>query len=339
MIEIDGSLGEGGGQIVRSSLSLSIITGKPFAISRIRANRQKPGLLNQHLTAVNAAKTISDAEVEGAYLGSSWFSFSPQSVNPGEYNFSIGTAGSTTLVFQTVLPPLMITSESSVVHLAGGTHNPMAPPFEFLTDTFLPLLNRMGVTVEASLSAYGFYPRGGGSLTFKIAPNPQLSALHLNEKGVISAIEARAVVVKLPDSIAYRELRTIKSVLNRLDKRNILEIKDGVSPGNFVLVQVMAEELVETFTALGERGKRAEAVAEEAAREAKDYLEHDAAVGEHLADQLLIPMALAGEGSFVTAILSSHTTTNIDVIQKFLDVDITTSRLASGMWKVDVQKL
>ncbi len=339
MIQIDGSVGEGGGQIVRSSLSLSIITGKPFMIERVRANRQKPGLLNQHLTALKAAKAISDAEVDGATLGSSFFSFSPKSVIPGEYRFSIGTAGSTTLVFQTLLPPLMIADQPSVIHLEGGTHNPMAPPYEFLTDTFLPLLERMGIRVEGKLDTYGFYPRGGGALTFKIEPNLNPRALHLNEKGIISAVEAKAVVVNLPDSIAERELDTVKSVLGRLDKRQVCEVKKGISPGNFVIVQVRAHELVETFTALGERGKRAEAVAEEAAKEAEVYLEHSAPVGEHLADQLLLPMALAGEGSFVTAILSSHTTTNIEVIQKFLDVDITTTRLDSGMWKVNVQKV
>src|SRR3954468_15051165 len=164
MIVIDGSFGEGGGQIIRSSLALSLFTGKPFSVERVRANRKNPGLQRQHLTAVLAAAKIGNADVEGAFVGSNAFTFKPGPVVSGEYDFSIGTARSTTLVLQTVLPPLMLASRSSVVTLEGGTHNMHAPPFEFLHDTFLPLIRKMGAKVGLDLEKYGFYPPGGGRL-------------------------------------------------------------------------------------------------------------------------------------------------------------------------------
>lgn len=338
MIEIDGSVGEGGGQIVRSSLALSIITGKPFQIMRVRANRQKPGLLNQHLTALHAAVEISGAQTSGVRLGSSSFLFSPGRLRAGNFRFDIGTAGSTTLVFQTILPALMSADEPSTILLEGGTHNPMAPPFEFMKDTFLPLLTRMGVEVSAKLLAYGFYPQGGGSLEFQIRPEKQLKPLHLAEKGRVKSVNARALVVRLPEEIGYRELRVLKSKLSRLDNKQVIEVKEGRSPGNVVIVQIDNKELVETVTSIGGRGVKAEIVAEKAVAEANPYLASAAAVGEHLADQLLIPMALAGEGSYLTSVLSRHTTTNIGVIRQFLNVEITTEEMAPSLWKVTVMK-
>jgi RNA 3'-terminal phosphate cyclase (ATP) len=338
MIDIDGSAGEGGGQIVRTSLALSIITGKPFRIRQVRANRQKPGLLNQHLTAVNAVCTISKAQTTGVKLGSSNFTFTPGAVEAGHYDFAIGTAGSTTLVFQTILPPLMLAKGASTISLEGGTHNPMAPPFEFLQDTFLPLLAQMGVAVKANLKRYGFYPKGGGSLQFTIEPADLLTPIHLGEKGGIKSISAQALVVKLPEDVGKRELKTLKSRLARLDNAKILSVTEGVSPGNVVLIQISTSALTETVTAIGEKGLKAELVADAAAIETNQYLSHDAAVGEHLADQLLVPMALAGEGSFTTSVLSSHTTTNIGVIQQFLDVDIRTHQVGDSLWKIEVVK-
>lgn len=338
MIEIDGSLGEGGGQIVRSSLALSIITGKPFRIRQVRANRAKPGLLNQHLTAVNAAVKISGADTSGVKLGSTNFTFSPGPCVPGDYTFSIGTAGSTTLVFQTVLPPLMIANSASSITLDGGTHNPMAPPFEFLRDTFLPALQEMGVSVKANLKRYGFYPKGGGALHFEIQPAETMTPIHLAEKEGIKSVNAQALVVKLPEDIGHRELKTLKAKLSRLDHAKVTAVNEGVSQGNVVIVQVKTGALTETITAIGERGLKAELVADAAALETNQYLSNSAAVGEHLADQLLIPMALAGEGSFITSVLSSHTATNIDVIQKFLDINIKTKQLGDSQWKIEVFK-
>ena len=195
MLTIDGSQGEGGGQILRTSLALAAVTGTPFSIEKIRAGREKPGLLRQHLTAVKAAAEICAASVAGAEMGSSALTFRPGPAKAGEYAFSVGTAGSATLVLQTVLPALMIASAPSSLVLEGGTHNPGAPPFEFLEKCLLPLLNRMGPTIVAKLERPGFYPAGGGRFTVEISPVPALQQLEMVERGTPRSVKARAIVV------------------------------------------------------------------------------------------------------------------------------------------------
>src|SRR5215216_5205354 len=213
MITIDGSFGEGGGQIIRTSCALSLITGKPFRIYNVRARREKQGLQRQHLTAVNAAAEIGRAKVDGAFVGASEFTFVPGKINPGEYVFSIGTAGSTTLVLQTVLPPLMAAAEPSRLTLEGGTHNVHAPPFEFLQKTFLPLVNRLGPGVTARLQRYGFYPPGGGRFEVSIEPATRFRRLDIPERGPLLDQRARALVVNLPPGIAEREISVVKEQL------------------------------------------------------------------------------------------------------------------------------
>src|SRR5258706_8068507 len=183
MIRIAGSFGEGGGQILRTSLSLSLATGKAFRIEKIRAGRERPGLLRQHLTAVLAAAEVGGAEVEGAALGSTSLSFSPGKVRGGEYRFSVGTAGSGTLVFQTVLPALMLAGEPSRIVIEGGTHNSAAPPFDFLARTFVPLLERMGPKVHLQFERYGFYPAGGGRFCAEVHPVKVLNGIEIGERG------------------------------------------------------------------------------------------------------------------------------------------------------------
>ncbi|MGC4118346.1 MAG: RNA 3'-terminal phosphate cyclase [Myxococcales bacterium] len=206
MIVIDGSQGEGGGQIVRTSLALSLVTGKAFRIEKVRAGRAKPGLMRQHLTAVEAAQAIGGAHVEGAAVRSGALTFTPGTVKPGSYTFSIGTAGSATLVLQTVLPALLRASGPSTLVLEGGTHNPLAPPFDFLARCFLPLVSSMGPRVTATLQQPGFYPAGGGRFTVEIAPAAKLAPLELVERGPIQRRLARALVAHLPPTIAHREL-------------------------------------------------------------------------------------------------------------------------------------
>lgn len=194
MISIDGSFGEGGGQILRTSLSLSLATGKPFRIENIRAGRQKPGLLRQHLTAVLAAADVGGAKIEGATLGSQTLAFSPGEVRPGEYRFSVGTAGSGTLVFQTVFPALMLASGGSRITIEGGTHNSAAPPFDFLARTFLPLMERMGPKVHLQFDRYGFYPAGGGCFCAVVEPVARLRPLNLGERGETVSRRITAIV-------------------------------------------------------------------------------------------------------------------------------------------------
>jgi RNA 3'-terminal phosphate cyclase (ATP) len=338
MITIDGAFGEGGGQIIRTSCALSLVTGKPFRIYNVRARRAKPGLQRQHLTAVMSAAEIGGAQVDGAAVGSGEFTFVPGKVSPGDYTFSIGTAGSTTLVLQTVLPPLMSASAPSYLTLEGGTHNVHAPPFEFLQKSFLPLVNRTGPHVSIELERYGFYPPGGGRFHVTIEPGASRNRIDLNERGEIRGLRARALVVKLSPSIGERELGVIKEMLGWDDEHLQLETStNAFSPGNVLTIEIESEQLIEVFTGIGERGVRAETIAERVVREVQQYLAVDAPVGEHLADQLLIPLVLAGGGSYLTGPLSLHTTTNIEVIKKFLSVEITTTDLGGQRWRIEAR--
>jgi len=321
-VDIDGSQGEGGGQILRTALALSLVTGRPFRIDRIRARRPKPGLLRQHLTAVNAACAISGAQVIGAELGSSVLEFAPSRVRGGEYRLAVGTAGSATLVLQAVLPALLTADAPTRLTLEGGTHNPFAPPYDFLAKTFLPLVRRMGAAIELSLDAHGFYPAGGGRFTVGIEPCRALTPLMLLTRGDVS-LRARALVASLPNKIAKRELSVVRHRLGLERTQCVVEaIENSVGPGNILLIEIASADVTEVITGFGMKGVTSEEVASKACDDAEAYLAANAPVGRHLADQLLIPAALAGGGSFRTSAPSSHTTTNADVIAKFLDVPI-----------------
>ncbi|HEX7176295.1 MAG TPA: RNA 3'-terminal phosphate cyclase [Pyrinomonadaceae bacterium] len=337
MIIIDGSFGEGGGQIIRTSLALSLITGKPFRVMNVRARRDRPGLQRQHLTAVNAAATVGAARVEGAAIGAREFTFVPGEVTAGEYSFPTGTAGSTTLVAQAILPPLMLAAAPSVVTLEGGTHNVHAPPFEFLEKTFVPLVNRTGAGVSVELVRYGFYPPGGGRLDVLIEPRAVARRLDITELGGVRRAGARALVVKLAPSVGERALEVVRRKLGWEGDALRLELsQDALSPNVVLTLEVESEHLTEVFTGVGERGVRVETIAERVCDEAARYLEIGAPVGAHLADQLLIPLALSGGGSYITGPLSLHTTTNIEIVKKFLPVEITASHLSNELWKVEV---
>ena len=324
MLTIDGSQGEGGGQILRTALALSLVTGAPFRIEKIRARRARPGLLRQHLTAVSAAVAVGGAEVEGATLGSPSLVFRPGAVKPGEYRFAIGTAGSTGLVVQTVLPALLTAAGPSTLTLEGGTHNPGAPPFDFLARAFLPLIERMGPRVEAVLDRPGFYPAGGGQCAFRVMPAARLAPLDLRERGAIRRRRAQALVARLPRQIADRELAVVRARLGWSEEELEVVVVDGSArgPGNVLLLEVESEHVTELFSGFGQVGVRAEAVAEQAVEQARRYLAAGVPVGPHLADQLLVPLALAGGGAFRTIGLSSHSRTNLDVIRAFLSTRI-----------------
>ncbi len=319
MIVLDGSFGEGGGQILRTALSLSLVTGKPFRMEKIRASRERPGLLRQHLAAVLAAAQVGEAAADGTFLGATALTFTPTTIKPGRYHFAVGTAGSATLVFQTILPALMTASEPSHITLEGGTHNQAAPPFDFLARTFLPLLEKMGPKVSIRLEKYGFYPAGGGRFVAEIEPCRTLTPIHIEERGHTAKPRVQAVVANLSRQIAQRECDAAAKLLDLgMEQLQIVETRNSSGPGNVVMVELASEALVEIVTAFGKMGVSAEKVAAEAANQAREYLASEAAVGEHLADQLLLPMALAGGGSFPTRTVSSHCRTNAAVIAKFL---------------------
>jgi RNA 3'-terminal phosphate cyclase (ATP) len=336
MLTIDGARGEGGGQMLRTSLALSLVTGTSFRMINIRARRERPGLRPQHVAAVHAAATVGRASIDGDSIGSRDIVFRPGSVRPGDYRFDIGTAGSTGLVLQTVLPPLLTASGPSLITLAGGTHNPLAPPFDFLAGAFLPLVERTGARLSATLERYGFYPAGGGTFSVMIEPVARLAPLVLLERGRVLGQRARAIVAKLPASIAERELAILRRRLG-LDvaSLNVVAVADTAGPGNAVVVEIASECLTEVFTAIGARGVPAEDVADRAARETAEYLAADVPVGPHLADQLLIPLAMAGSGAFRTMPVTTHSTTNVDVIRRFVRVDFAVAPSGRGSFVVE----
>jgi RNA 3'-terminal phosphate cyclase (ATP) len=320
MLRIDGSAGEGGGQILRTALSLSLATGTPFQIDNIRAARKNTGLLRQHLTAVLAAAEVSSARVDGAVLGSSSLTFIPGVVRAGEYRFAVGTAGSGTLVFQTILPALLRADAPTRVVIEGGTHNLAAPPFDFLDRAFLPLVRKMGANVSLKLERYGFYPAGGGRFVAEIQPCGSLKPLELGERGEIRSKRATAIVANLPGRIAVREIEKVASMMNLSGKGTIVTTKESPGPGNIMFIEIESEQITEVFSGFGRMGVLAESIAEETVREARAYLVSRAVAGEYLTDQLLLPLALAGGGSFTAVKLSRHATTNRDVISMFLPV-------------------
>jgi len=337
MLTIDGSYGEGGGQILRTALALSLVTGKPFRIERIRANRRKPGLGHQHLTAVTAAAQIGQADVTGNALGSLELTFTPRAIQPGRYHFNVGTAGSCTLVLQTILPALLKADRPSEILLEGGTHNPLAPSFDFLTLAFLPLLNRMGAHITGALERPGFYPAGGGRCTFSIEPMRHPGRLDLVARGTVLNQYAMVMLAKLPHHIAEREIRVLCSQLSWEPERlSVVDITNAQGPGNVVTVVIACEHITEVFTGYGERGVPAEKVAGRAVAEAQEFLTHDAPVGRHLADQLIIPLVLAGGGKFRTFALTPHTITNLEVVKQFLDRDISAIQRDSTVWEIVV---
>ncbi len=328
-------MGEGGGQILRSSLALSLVTGRPFRIERIRAGRRKPGLLHQHLTAVRAAQAVGRAEVEGASLGSGSLLFRPTAIRPGDYTFDVGTAGSAILVLQTVLPALLTAAAPSRLRLEGGTHNPSAPPYEFLERTYLPLLERMGPRIEVSLERPGFFPAGGGALTIRVEPARELRGLEILERGAVRARRATAIVARLHEAIGRRELDVVERELGwpRRDLRVRSEPRSR-GPGNVLLLEIESDALTEVVSSFAERGKPAETVALEAVREARRYLDAGVPVGAHLADQLLLPLALSGGGAFRTLRPSLHFETNAAVVGMFLGVQIRTRNIAEDVFEV-----
>ena len=338
MLTIDGANGEGGGQVLRTSLALSLITRKPFQIENIRARRKTPGLLRQHLTAVNAATQVGNAAVEGATVGSTTLTFVPQALCSGEYAFAIGTAGSTMLVLQTILLPLALAEGASVVELEGGTHNPTAPPFDFIDRAFLPLLRRMGANVEIELVRPGFYPAGGGKIRVSITPSKSLGPLQLDERGAITTRCARAVVANLPWTIAEREVKVAAAELEWPEECLQAHTMNGsAGPGNVISIIVGSDNVTDVFTAFGERGVRAEEVAHNAVKQARRYINSNAAIGEHLADQLLLPLAVGEGGSFTTTPLTGHSVTNIETIRRFVDREIATQQVSNGIVRVTVR--
>jgi len=340
MITIDGSQGEGGGQILRTSLALAAITGTPVTIERIRAKRPKPGLQRQHLVAVQAAARVSGGQVEGAELGSRALTFHPQQPTAGDWHFDIGSAGSCTLVLQTVLPILLHATGGSTVTITGGTHNGMAPPVEFLAESFLPVLHRVGISATVEVQRHGFYPAGGGAIRATIQPafgsNSSSVPFELLERGKALDRRAEVLIANLPAHVASREAQALKHGLHwshsEVDEREVRA--DG--PGNVIIARLRFANVTTVVSAFGELRKAAEQVAQEAVQQIRRHLEAGVPVCEHLADQLLLPLALGAGGRFRTVKPSEHLTTNAAIIARFLGEVVTWEEQGADDWLVTV---
>jgi len=338
-IIIDGSQGEGGGQVLRTALTLSIITQQNIEIINIRAGRKKTGLLRQHLTSVLAAQEICGAMVEGVELGSTHIRFSPGKVKPGNFHFAIGTAGSTVLVCQTILPVLALAKEPSTITFEGGTHNGMSPSLSFLEHSFLPVLKTMGVNCTIQTASLGFYPAGGGKWQLHVEPTKALKPIHLNDAGCNFAqnnenCSLTALVSLLPEHIGQREIKTAKKILNWQEAASQVKKVTTSGPGNSFQLSIKCKTHNSVFEVVGESGISAEKVAKKAADRVRQFIHAQAAVEEYLVDQLLLLIALAGKGSFTTTTPSLHTTTNINVIKQVLDVEIKIEQINNVLWKV-----
>lgn len=318
MITIDGSEGEGGGQMVRNSCALSLVTGEPFRISAIRAKRSKPGLMRQHVTAVEAACVISGAECQGLAVGSAELEFRPGRVVNGEYHFAVGTAGSTSLVLQTVLMPLILADAPSRLVLEGGTHNMLAPPFDFLERSFLPIVNRMGPKVSARIVRHGFYPRGGGRIEVEIEPAP-LRPIECIERGELQGVAGSVVFAGLPFAIAERMLDRAKRDLSGWpeDAFSVRQLPADEGPGIILLLERSHANVTEVVSGFGQLGVPAERLAKVSAGRMNGYVASSAFAGPYLADQLILPFVLARSGSFSTVKPSQHTLTAIDIAHRF----------------------
>lgn len=318
-VEIDGCFGEGGGQILRTTLSLSCITGKPVRIFNIRKNRPKPGLRPQHIMSVKALARISGAEMLGTEPGSQEISFTPGPVTAGEYLFDIGTAGSVALLFQSLLPPLLFAKAPSRLVLTGGTHVPFSPPFDYLREVFSPWLERIGVRVSCDIEQYGFYPRGGGKITGRIAPAAEIRGVDLREKGAVLSVVGRSCVANLPLSIAERQRKAAIDPLAAQSPTIDTATVPSPGKGTFLFLKVDTEAGPTGFSALGAIGKRAEDVGREAAREALAYIGSRAALDPRLADQLVLFLALSKEpSSFTTSQVTNHLVTHLHVVRRML---------------------
>lgn len=348
MIVINGSYGEGGGQVLRTSLTLSALLGKPLRIENIRAKRPKPGLQAQHLTGVRATAQICDAELEGADLGSQTLTFRPRSSpRAGRYFFDVaearkgGSAGATSLVFQTLLLPLAFASGQSRLTIRGGTHTAWSPLFHYLKHVYLPTLARVGLEARVEIEKWGWYPIGGGEMTafIKGREGSHPSALSLIERGELKRLWGVSATSNLPPHIAQRQKKRAEGYLRKRGFDPRIEIVDAPSPGQGTVVFLVAEyeHAVAGFSSLGKRGKPAEKVAEEACREFLTYHRSGACLDKHLADQLILPLALArGSSAFTTCEITMHLLTNVWVVEQFLDVRFEVEGEEGGKGRVQV---
>lgn len=325
MIEIEGSFGEGGGQILRSALTLSLLTQKPFRIRNIRIRRKQPGLRAQHLASVRAAKMVGQARVDGDYFESQDLQFEPQGLVAGDYRIDIGTAGACSLVIQTIFLPLAFADHTSSVTVTGGTHVPWSPTFDYIKMVWMPVMSNLGCPANIEMTTAGFYPMGGGRIQLSIEPNRGMKGLTKMTPSQSQRLHGQSLIVNLPESVGHRQREQMLARLNEDDLPAVIEAGrlDSPGKGSAVFITGVQEPSYFGFSALGERGKRAELVADEAIDRLRAFQQSGAPVDRFLADQLLIPLSIAPEVSrFRIERVSQHFETNVGIVKKFLDVGI-----------------
>ncbi len=362
MIEIDGSYGEGGGQILRSSLTLSLLTGKPFKLVNIRVKRKKPGLMPQHLACVKACKELSQAKTSGDSLGSTTLVFEPKAEpKAGSYFFDVGTAGATTLVFQTIFLPLSLAKGAEVI-LKGGTHVPYSPTYHYLEYVYEPMLAHFGFKAELKLERAGFYPVGEGMIKAKISPVRELSCPLFCEEAQdngskdfsLQKVLIISMISKdLPRHILERQAKSALEYLRSFIKITwpdaLWEVKQEVvessSPGTMTFVLLQGGSLRAGFSSLGAKGVPAEEVGKSSAKLAYEFLRKGAQVDPHLADQLVLPLAYlvylgkANSTSYTTQSITMHLITQAWLIPQFLEgLRISVNSLDDGKGVVRIER-
>jgi len=324
LLQIDGSYGEGGGQILRYATALSAITKKPVEIKNIRANRPNPGLRAQHLTAISCIKSICKGAVEGLSIGSSKVTFLPGEIQPGEYKFDIGTAGSITLVFQACILSSLNTTKPITIKLTGGTDVKWAPTWDYFIHVFLPLIERMGVKIEARLIKRGYYPKGGGEAELTIHPAKKLKSLKLDNKQFFNKIDGIIHIANLPDHIGKRiKHAAIKeSVKNNIRCYIEMDNTTSLSPGTGITLWSKSNQTVLGSTFLGERGVTSEKIGRNAATHIINEITKGATIDIFAIDQIHPYMVLAQEESIcLVRELSNHTKTNMWLLKQFFNVE------------------
>jgi RNA 3'-terminal phosphate cyclase (ATP) len=322
-IVIDGGYGEGGGQILRTSLSLAAITGKSLELVNIRGGRKQPGLRPQHLAAVRACASLCGAKLDNAELGARRVTFIPGAIASGSYEFHIGTAGAATLVLQTILPPLSMADGESSLLISGGTHVPWSPPYHHVAQVLVPTINQLGFKCEPHLKRWGWYPKGGGVIQAKVQPYSPLGPFNLDQPFELRQVSGISASSRLPEHIRVRQKNQVEARLQKAGIKGKIELVDvhARNPGTLLFLCAKGKDSIAGFASLGARGKRAELVADEAADDFFRFLDSGAALDCHLADQLLIYLAsAAGKQQFTTSKVTQHLLTNGWVIEKFLPV-------------------
>ena len=323
MLSIDGSYGEGGGQIIRTAVALSVLTDTPITITNIRANRPVPGLRPQHFTAVCCLQAMCQAKIEGLSVGSSTLTFTPRAIIPGSYSFDVGTAGSITLVFQTCLLSALRSTAPITIRLKGGTDVRWAPSWDYFTRVFLPLICKMGITTEVHLQSRGYYPAGGGDATMTITPAEKLRPFQVVDSQSFSEMHGIINIANLPDHIATRMKHAAMKTALRHHLQAFLQVEatSSASSGTGIVVWSETEETVLGANVLGEKGVSAESVGESAAAQLCNEIMSGATVDRYAIDQLLPYLVYAPKGSAcLVRELSNHANTHMWLLKQFFPV-------------------